>query len=307
MNMQTQTDSGTSNLLFHQAEIVGALITASVAVLLTLIALISPEILESWDWFKYEKTNVAIAVFSFATLFLFFLSRAHAGKTLYMRRVAGLDALEDAIGRATEMGRPVLYVPGLAAFDEVATIASMVILGHVSHVTAEYDTPIIVPARDPIVMSVAEEAVQEAYIVAGKADHYNPDNIRFLSDSQFAYTAAVNGIIVRERPATNIYMGHFYAESLILVENGHAAGSIQVAGTDSVPQIPFFIAACDYTLIGEEFFAASAYLSKEPQVLSSIKSADFFKVCVLCTIFIGCLIQTFQPDWLEHLRLLLGT
>ena len=257
-----------------------------------------------WYWFEVSKLNVLIAVCIFAALFLFFLSQAGRGRVLYLRRVAGLDALEEAIGRATEMGKPVLYVPGLADIDEAPTIASMVILGHVSGITAEYDTPIIVPCRFPVIMSVAEEAVRDSYIHANKADHFNPDNIRYLSSEQFAYTAAINGIMLRERPATNLYMGHFYAESLILVETGHYAGSIQVAGTDSVPQIPFFIAACDYTLIGEEFYAASAYLSRAPDVLSSIKAVDYFKALVLALIVVGCVVMTRWPDVMENLGLL---
>ena len=38
---------------------------------------------------------------------------------------------------------------------------------------------------------------------------------------------------------------------------GNAAGAIQIAGTDAVTQLPFFITTCDYTLIGEELYAAS--------------------------------------------------
>ena len=36
----------------------------------------------------------------------------------FVRRLAGIDAIEEAIGRATEMGRPVLYVPGIQDIDE---------------------------------------------------------------------------------------------------------------------------------------------------------------------------------------------
>ena len=61
-------------------------------------------------------------------------------------------------------------------------------------------------------------------------------------------------------------MGKFFAESLLFAETGNSIGAIQIAGTGSQTQIPFFVTACDYTLMGEEFFAASAYLSKEPEL-----------------------------------------
>jgi hypothetical protein len=75
-------------------------------------------------------------------------------------------------------------------------------------------------------------------------------------------------------------MGAFYAESLILAETGNRIGAIQLAGTANLTQLPFFVAACDYTLIGEEFFAASAYLSGEPDQLGSLKGQDVGKIIV---------------------------
>ncbi|MGC9327655.1 MAG: sodium:proton antiporter, partial [Candidatus Hinthialibacter sp.] len=41
---------------------------------------------------------------------VFFIFQARSGRKLFIRRIGGLDAVEDAIGRATEMGRPTLFV-----------------------------------------------------------------------------------------------------------------------------------------------------------------------------------------------------
>jgi hypothetical protein len=57
-------------------------------------------------------------------------------------------------------------------------------------------------------------------------------------------------------------------------------------------QLPFFVAACDYTLIGEELFAASAYLSKDPKLLGSLKGQDVGKFIFLLAIFIGAILLT---------------
>jgi len=59
------------------------------------------------------------------------------------------------------------------------------------------------------------------------------------------------------------------------------AGSIQIAGTDQVSQLPFFVVACDYTLLGEELYAASAYLGREPLLLGTLKAQDYLKAIVL--------------------------
>jgi hypothetical protein len=82
-------------------------------------------------------------------------------------------------------------------------------------------------------------------------------------------------------------MGSFFAESLILAETGNAVGAIQIAGTAQPAQLPFFVAACDYTLIGEEFFAASAYLSGEADQIGSLKGQDVGKLLVAAGILVG--------------------
>ena len=81
-------------------------------------------------------------------------------------------------------------------------------------------------------------------------------------------------------------------DSLILAETGNSIGAIQIAGTASQAQIPFFVTACDYTLIGEEFFAASAYLSKKPELVGGVRGQDMIKVAVIMSIILSTLIMT---------------
>jgi hypothetical protein len=239
------------------------------------------------QWFNTNHFNVLIGVILFSALILYFISRTRKGKVPFIRRISGLDAVEDAVGRATEMGKPILYVPGLSSISDIATIASLNILSEVAKKTAQYETTLLVPNRDPIVYTVAFEIVKEAYANVGRPDVFKPDNIFFVSDNQFAYAAAVDGIMVREKPAANFFVGMFWAESLILAETGATTGAIQIAGTDSVSQLPFFITACDYTLIGEELYAASAYLSREPLLLGSLAGQDYGKMIILIVLLIS--------------------
>jgi hypothetical protein len=241
----------------------------------------------SIQWFNKDRSAVLGAVLIFTALLLWFTYHARKGRAMFIRRIAGLEAVEEAVGRATEMGKPILYVPGISTMDDVATIASMQILGQVAKKAGEYATRLVVPNRDPIVMTVAQEVVRESYNQIGRPDLFREDDIHYVTYSQFGYAAAVSGTMMRERPATNFLLGMFYAESLILAETGNATGAIQIAGTDSDAQLPFFITACDYTLIGEELYAASVYLSREPKLLGSLKGQDYAKAIVLILIVIG--------------------
>jgi hypothetical protein len=239
------------------------------------------------QWFHKGRLNMLIASIVLSAFVLYYITQARAGKELFIRRIAGLEAVQEAVGRATEMGKPVLYVPGIADIDDIQTIAAVTILGRVATMVAEYEANLLVPCSRSLVMSTAQEIVKEAYLEAGRPDAYKSENIRYLTDDQFGFVAGVDGIMVREKPAANFYLGTFYAESLILAETGHAIGAIQIAGTAMPSQLPFFIAACDYTLIGEELFAASAYLSREPRLLGSLLGQDWGKVIILLFIIIG--------------------
>jgi hypothetical protein len=213
-------------------------------------------------------------------------------RTMFVRRIAGVDAIEDAVGRSTEMGRPVLYVTGVEEAQDIQTIAGLLILGHVAKITAEYDTEIRVANAFPLTMVVAEEMVRQGYANAGRLDAHKPENVMFITSEQFAFAAGVNGMILRERPATNIYFGRFYAESLMLAETGFLTGAVQIAGTCELTQMPFFIAGCDYTLIGEELYATSAYLSREPDQLAQLKTGDLLKVVIALLVVTGVLFAT---------------
>jgi hypothetical protein len=243
-------------------------------------------------WFDKDRVNVFIVLALFFAFVIYFINRAQKGKSLFVRRIPGLDAIEEAVGRATEMGRPILYISGIEDMDNLQTVASMIILGNVAEMVAAYEVPLLVPVCQPFVVTVAEESVKQGYAKAGKPEAYNPNNVRFLTSEQFAYAGGVNGIMLREKPAANFMFGSFYAESLLMAETGFSTGAIQVAGTANIHQLPFFVVACDFTLIGEELFAASAYLSKEPKLLGSLKGSDLAKLLIMIILISGVILET---------------
>lgn len=245
------------------------------------------------QWFNMNKLPLLIMAILLSIAIIYYIFSARKGKKLYIRRISGLDSIDEAIGRATEMGRPLLFVPGINDLDDIQTIAGLTILSHIAKKVAEYDSTIYVPVARSVVLSTAREIVKEAYLSAGRPDAFNPDSVFYLTDDQFGYVAGVDGIIMREKPAATFFLGAFYAESLILAETGFYSGAIQIAGTAMPSQLPFFVAACDYTLIGEELFAASSYLSNEPAQLGSLKGQDVGKIIVVATILLGVILEIF--------------
>lgn len=255
-------------------------------------AITSAPVAPTLEWFDGTRLWFLVMLVTFCGAVLAYIGLARKGVPLKVRKIAGLEAVDEAVGRATEMGRSVLFIPGIGDMNEIQTIAGLNVLSRVAKTAAEYDATIEIPTPRSLVMTAARETVQAAFLAAGRPDAFNPDAIYYVTDEQFGYVAHVQGLMVRERPAACFYMGSFFAESLILAETGNGIGAIQIAGTAQPAQLPFFVAACDYTLIGEEFFAASAYLSGEPEQLGSLKGQDVGKLIVAAGIIAGVAAET---------------
>lgn len=232
----------------------------------------------------------------------FMTGRARKGlKIPPVHKIPGLDALDEAIGGSVERGRPIHFCPGIGTVDDSQTLAAFSILSYVARTCAAYETDLIVSNRQSVVHPITEGIVRRAYVEVGRPDGYVPDNVRFLSEDQFAYAGGVTGIMNRERPAANLLLGAFWAESLIFAEVGNSIGSIQISGTAQTSQVPFFVAACDYCLIGDELYAASAYLTGDPVSVANLVAADAGKVAVIVLIVAGSLLQTFGYRGLSHI------
>lgn len=243
------------------------------------------------NWVNWNQMNNLLLALMFGGIVFYAINTAKR-KDIFLRRIPGLDAVDEAIGRATELGKPILYLTGAHDMSDPSTIAAAVILGRVAKRTAAYETDLLVPHRDPITMAVCQEITKQAYLEAGKPDMFKEDANFFITSDQFSYTAAVDGIMLRKKPAANFFMGAYFAESLLLTETGASTGAIQIAGTDSDHQLPFFVTTCDYTLIGEELYAASAYLSKEPVQIGTLRGQDIGKAFILSVIGLGTVLAT---------------
>ena len=235
-----------------------------------------------------------VAFFLLLILFVlgyYYMKAAERGKRYPIRRIRAFEAIEEAVGRAVEMGRPIHFTFGFGnLYSSVAPqyVAGIAVLSYVARLAGKYGARLIATFGVPEAIPIVEEIVREGYRSAGRPELFKPeDNVRYLTNMQFAYASAVQATLIRERPGANIMVGPFYAESLIFAETGSWTGALQIAGTARETQIPFFVLACDYVFIGEEIFAAAALASGDPAIIATIRSQDIGKLIALALIVIG--------------------
>lgn len=248
------------------------------------------------NWFDPRKAKLLITVVGLSLVVLVFIRRARKNPDMFIRRIAGLNAVDDALQKAKQHDRPVYYIMGLGLMSDLPTIASVSILERVSRMAAKNGLRLKVPCYDSVVMSVAQDVVTSAYEAEGRSPKQAREDVFFVTSDQFSYAASVDGLLLRDRPSTNFFMGNFQAESLLLSEVGSSVGAVQIAGTDQPSQLPFFVTTTDYTLIGEELYAASAYLSRNPLLLGSLRGQDVGKILLVATIIVGTVLTTLGVD-----------
>lgn len=232
-----------------------------------------------------------------SALYLFMILAAK--KEFYIRRIPGLDAIDEAVGRAAELDRPVHYIQtgGLTP----SGFASLNILYYTATLTARMGAKLGVSIRAFQVIPLVEQNVSNAYIEQQIPEQYPANDIRWLASAQFSWTAALIGRMRRERPAANLNPAGLGAETGTIAETGVEIGAMQIYGTSGTFNLPFIIAACDYVLMGDELYAGAAYVSRDPYLLGMLRGMDVAKLFALVTIIIGALLGSLGIDIVEQL------
>ena len=223
---------------------------------------------------------------------IFAVTRIASKKKLKTRGIPGIERLDKWIQQAGELDRPVLFTPGTGTIQTPDTLAALALLDHVASRCAQFGVRLIVANADFNVHQVTVDMVKNAYKKAGREDLYTEDTVRYISVRQFAYAAGVMGLLRREKPALNVFVGDFQAEALEIAEAGRADAIAQFGGTSNVDQLPFFMATCDQTLVGEELYTAQGYLTDDPQAISRLVGPDAGKAIAILLIAIGAILVT---------------
>lgn len=248
------------------------------------------QIMDTATW----QVLVLLSVFSGFVLWKIW--QARRGRTIYIRPIPGLKAIDEAVGRAAELGAPVLYHPGIASYNDPQTLASMGILNHVGRLAARLGVPVHITTGQPVMVPICEDVLKGIFEAEGKPELMQQCSVRFISPANDLTALGTAKLMIDENIASVFYFGAYDYTSLLYSEGGQLAGCMQIAGTADYYQIPFFIASCDYVVLVEELYASSAYLSREPTLLGSVIGQDYGKLVVLALLILGVvMVSIFGP------------
>ena len=234
----------------------------------------------------------------------YFLYNAERGKLANIRRLPQVDAIDELIARCVEMNREMWFLGGggvmTNAFVLPAILSVFGILAYVTEKCAEYGAKIHFPTINPIAYNIQAEIMREAYEAAGKPEEFDPLETIIYIPSGAERPYIVQGAHSR-KPAACILAGAWYHQTIIFCEALQRAGAMTLGGTDTTHNIPFMVAANNYSMIGEEMYAMSAYLSRDPVLGSTLAGQDIGKYLVMVITIIGVLLAAAGmpvADWM---------
>jgi len=212
-----------------------------------------------------------------------------------LRTLPAFEELRRAIERAVEAGERVHLSLGtgtLIGGESGSALAGLTALSQIAEVTLDSDRPLVVSSGDGAIAAASQDALRGTYARLDASARFQWTRARMLAPSPFSYVATLPGMLDAERVSVQLLLGHFGREGALAADMGTRQRAFVLAGTDSVPTQAQFFATADAPLIGEEVFAAGAYLGASGMQRASLRVQDLLRVVLIVLIGIGTLLRT---------------
>ncbi len=210
------------------------------------------------------------------------------------RRIEAYERLNKSVGLAVESGTRLHISLGrgnLFTTRGASALAALAMLRKLSERTSLSDRPPIVTSGDASLAILSQDTLQSGYRAAGAEDQYRFSTGRLTGLTPFAYAAGTIPVTHDEGVSTHVFMGDFGAESALLVEAAERENSNLIAASDNLSAQSVFYASSQDPLIGEELFAAGAYVGAGASHEASLVVQDILRWLIILAIALGSLLK----------------
>jgi len=250
-----------------------------------------------WLQGRTASSIMTILLFLFT---VYLTSQARKGKfKTHIRELPAYDAIEEGIGRATEMNRPVFWATGDKGtlFNELAphVLTSFAGLRYISELCVKYGAKQIVcvggtKGGGADLLPYVQAIIDEAYTAGGKPGE-TEGIVRYIASEGSAYGAGLQGTITRENPAAVMIIAPFGDNMIPPAEAAGRVGAISIGGGARYggSMDHHYVAFCDYWMICDEYFTFGALLTHEPATEAGIAIGDYTKWVLIALTALGFL------------------
>ena len=223
------------------------------------------------------------------------------GLTLWRRRtpgalrlIAAYERLNRSVGLAVENGTRLHISLGRGNFFTTqagSALAGLAMLRRLAERTSLSDRPPVVTSGESSLAILSQDTLQSGYRTVGAEDQYRFTTGRLTGLTPFSYAAGTLATIHDESVSANIFIGDFGAESALLAEASDRENTSLIAASDNLSAQSIFYASAQDPLIGEELFAAGAYVGAGASHEASLNVQDILRWLIILAIIIGSVLK----------------
>jgi hypothetical protein len=250
----------------------------------------------------FGASTVFILLIVLIFLLLFFAAwlPIERGRHVLLRSLRSLIQVQTMTERAAETGTTIHFSPGLGGLNGDAGTAEalngLTTLSSVARLSARTRSNLVTATNDAMTYLTAEDTARSEYLRAGREIDYTPEKTQFISQQdRMAYMAGMNHIISKEQVSGTVLLGRFGSEYLLVGDTLAQRNLPQVVGSSQIEGCSLMVATAglDNVLIGEEVYAAPAYLDRSSSHLASLQAQDWLRTAIIALIIIGVVVATF--------------
>ncbi|MDO9348690.1 MAG: hypothetical protein Q8N45_05235 [Anaerolineales bacterium] len=213
--------------------------------------------------------------------------------TPVFREIPAFARLQKAIGLAVEEGSRLhisLGRGGLTTPQSAAELAGLEMLHRVAELTSASDRPPVATSGDGAVAILSQDALQASDQAVLSTGH-DVTAARLAGLTPFSYAAGTLLVMRDEKVSANILIGNFGIEVALLTDAAERENSSSLAASDNLPAQAILYASAQDPLIGEELFAAGAYVKARPFHTASLIVQDSLRWLVVIAILVGAILK----------------
>jgi hypothetical protein len=229
-------------------------------------------------------------LFLFLVLLLFFIARVSRGQQPQLRRIDAFETLKGFAGRAVEAGRPLHLSLGTGSMANATTadsLAGLYVLNYLAEQSTITGVYPVVSMADPTVLLFAQNTFQAAQINNPQGIEATYRNIRWIAPQPAAYAAGAMSLLSVDDVEANVMVGRFGDEYLLIGETAARRTMGHIGGASDPNTLPFIYASAQEILLGEEIYAAGAYLQRRFSHLGSLLAQDTMRWIIALVILAG--------------------
>ena len=207
-----------------------------------------------------------------------------------LRDIPALTRLFRTLGLSVEDGTRLHISLGRGSFLDSrggSGLAGLAVLRYIAERTSVSDEPAVASAGDPALGLLAQDTLQAGYQAAGVEELYVPTTGRVTGLTPFGYAAGAMNISQNENVSTNIMLGHFGPEAALLAEASDRENITVIGASDDLAGQAVLFANTQDALIGEELFAAGAYMGAGASHTASLTVQDILRWTIIVALLGG--------------------